>query len=185
MTAPTITPPRLQLQGWRDADLESFAAMNADPPVMEFYPKTLDRIESDASARRAQAFLEQRGFGLWAVEELGGAPFIGYVGLDEPTFEAHFAPCVEIGWRVAFAQWRHGFATEAASIVLAYAFEKLSIPEVVSFTAVSNMRSQRVMERLGMWQSQHDDFEHPSIRRGHPRRQHVLDRATNPSRRTD
>jgi ribosomal-protein-alanine N-acetyltransferase len=185
MAAPTITTARLRLRNWRDADLEAYASMNADQRVMEFYLNTLDHAESDASARRAQAFLDERGFGLWAVEELGGAPFIGYVGLDEPKFEAHFTPCIEIGWRLSFAHWGYGYASEAASVVLAHAFDGLGIPEVVSFTAANNLRSRRVMERLGMRQSRNEDFEHPSIPHGHPLRRHVLYRATKSSKRTD
>ena len=116
----------------------------------------------------------RHGFGLWAVEVPGSAPFVGFVGLAVPRFEAHFAPCVEIGWRLAAEYWSRGYATEAASAVLAHAFGPLGLAEVVSFTAPANLRSRRVMERLGMTRSPADDFEHPGLSEGHPLRPHVL-----------
>jgi RimJ/RimL family protein N-acetyltransferase len=174
MAAPTLFTKRLRLRGWRDSDLEPFAELNADPHVMQFYPRPLDRARSDASADRIRATLDARGFGLWAVEASDAAPFLGYVGLAEPAFRSHFTPCVEIGWRLAHRYWGHGYATEAAKAVLDHAFGALGLSEVVSFTAQDNRRSRRVMERLGMSYSSRDDFEHPDIPVGHPLRPHVL-----------
>ena len=176
MTTGTITTPRLRLRPWRDEDLPAFAALNADPRVMEHYPKTLSRAESDALAARIRAGFARHGFGLWAVEVSGRAAFIGYVGLAVPTFEARFTPCVEIGWRLAAEHWGQGYATEAAHAILAHAFGPLGLGEVVSFNATANRRSRRVMERLGMTRSPADDFEHPSLPEGHPLRPHVLHR---------
>ncbi|MBV8591801.1 MAG: GNAT family N-acetyltransferase [Acetobacteraceae bacterium] len=170
----TIVTQRLRLRLWRDEDLAAFAAINADPRVMEHYPKMLDRAESDASAVRIRRHLAERGFGLWAVEVPGVAGFIGYVGLSEPAFQAHFTPCVEIGWRLAVEHWGKGYATEAARAALAHAFGPLGLKEVVSFTVPPNRRSRRVMEHLGMRSSPYDDFDHPCLPEGHKLRRHVL-----------
>ena len=174
MTAANLTTERLQLRAWRDADLEPFAALNADARVMEHYPKVLSRLESDALAGRAGSRLLERGFGLWAVEIPGEAPFIGYVGLAEPSFKAAFTPCIEIGWRLAYEHWGHGYASEAASEVLRHGFETLRLTEIVSFTSAGNARSRRVMERIGMQRLSGEDFDHPSLPEGHPLRRHVL-----------
>ena len=170
----TLTTERLRLRSWREADIAPFAALNADPRVMEFYPRLATFAESEVFAKRANAKLFERGFGLWAVEAPGLAPFIGYVGLAEPSFSAHFTPCVEIGWRLAWEHWGRGYATEAARAALRHAFGFLGLQEVVSFTAQDNWRSRRVMERLGMRHSPTDDFHHPSLPEGHALRRHVL-----------
>jgi RimJ/RimL family protein N-acetyltransferase len=175
---PTIRTPRLLLRPWRDEDLPAFAAMNADPKVMEFFPRPLDRGESDAVAARIRDHLTRRGFGFWAVEVPGVADFIGFVGLSVPTFEAHFTPCVEIGWRLACEHWGRGYATEAARSALDFGFRQLALDEIVSFTAHANVRSRRVMERIGMTHSPIDDFDHPALSEGHPLRRHVLYRAS-------
>jgi RimJ/RimL family protein N-acetyltransferase len=168
---------RLVLRRWRDADREPFAALNSDPEVMRYFPARATRAQSDALVDRQQELFDVRGWGLWAVEVLGGAPFVGFVGLNEPRFEAHFTPAVEIGWRLGREHWGHGYATEAGRAVLAFAFGELRLEEVVSFTTVANERSRRVMERLGMTRDPSDDFEHPSLPPGHPQRPHVLYRA--------
>jgi len=173
-TMPTLTTPRLLLRPWRDADLPAFAALNADPRVMEFLPKPLAAAESDELAGRIRANCESRGFGLWAVEILGDAPFIGFVGLNVPRFEAHFTPCVEVGWRLAFEHWGNGYAIEAARAAARFAFEQLGLSEIVSFTVPENIRSRRVMERLGMAHNPADDFDHPILPPGDRLRRHVL-----------
>jgi len=170
----TIETERLLLRPWRDADLEPFAALNADPEVMEFLPDVLTREQSDAFARRIHAHFAEHGFGLWAVEVAGGAPFVGFVGLAVPRFEAHFTPCVEVGWRLAREHWGSGYATEAALGALAYGFGELGLHEIVSFTVPANVRSRRVMERIGMVRDPLDDFEHPVLPPGDPLRRHVL-----------
>jgi ribosomal-protein-alanine N-acetyltransferase len=173
----------LVLRGWRDGDLAPFAALNADPGVMEHLPAVLSRAESDALAARIRAELTERGFGLWAVELPGEAGFIGFTGLALPRFEAHFTPCVEVGWRLARAHWGRGYATEAARAALAHGFGALGLDEVVSFTAVGNARSRHVMQKLGMTRDPADDFEHPGLPPGHPLRRHVLYRIRNPAAR--
>lgn len=165
---------RLLLRRWRDEDREVFAALNADPRVMAFFPCCLDRTGSDAMVDRIEAHFSEHGFGLWAVEVRDGASFIGFTGLAIPRFAAPFMPCVEIGWRLAFEHWGCGYATEAARLALEYGFGPAGLPEIVSFTAATNLRSRAVMERLGMRRDPADDFDHPSLPHGHALRRHVL-----------
>jgi RimJ/RimL family protein N-acetyltransferase len=172
--APRLETRRLRLRAWSERDLAAFAGLNADPRVMEFFPKPLERTESDALALRIREHFARHGFGLWAVEVPGVADFIGFVGLSVPSFRAPFMPCVEIGWRLAHDHWGRGYATEAARAALSVGFRDLTLDEIVSFTVPLNWRSRRVMERLGMTRSAFDDFEHPALPEGHVLRPHVL-----------
>lgn len=165
--------PRLFLRQWRPADQAPFAAINADPKVMEFFPAPLSRQESDAIAARCHALIAERGWGFWAVESKVGGTFIGFVGLHIPRAELPFFPCVEIGWRLASTHWGKGLATEAAKGALRVGFQTLRLEEIVSFTAVGNTRSRKVMLRLGMVEDK-ATFEHPDIPAGHPLREHAL-----------
>jgi ribosomal-protein-alanine N-acetyltransferase len=164
-------------------DLAPFAALNADPRVMEHFPALLSREESDAMAARIGAHFEQHGFGLWAVEIPNVTSFAGFTGRSVPRFEAHFTPCVEIGWRLAPEHWGFGYAQEGARVVLDFAFTTQGLDEVVSFTATGNLRSRRVIERIGMVRDPADDFDHPSLPEGHRRRRHVLYRMARPTYR--
>jgi RimJ/RimL family protein N-acetyltransferase len=179
--SPTLETSRLRLRLWRDDDFAPFAALNADPRVMEHFPGILARAESDALAARIRDGLLNRKFGLWAVAVPGVAEFIGFVGLTEPSFSAPFTPCVEIGWRLAYDYWGHGYATEAALAALGYGFERLGLREILSFTTPANQRSRNVMERIGMTRNPADDFDHPRLPEGHPLRKHVLYRALRPA----
>jgi RimJ/RimL family protein N-acetyltransferase len=143
---------------------------------MEHFPAPLTRAESAAFAALIRVRFATDGYGLWAVEVAGNAPFIGFVGLAAPSFDASFTPCTEIGWRLAFDAWGHGYATEAARAVLRDGFTRVGLDEIVSFTATENVRSQRVMQRLGMRFS--ETFEHPRLPEGHRLRPHVLYRIT-------
>ena len=175
MTATTtLTGPRVHLRPWREADRAPFAALNADPRVMEFFPGRLSRREGDAMVDGIERHFREHGFGLWAIEVPSVAPFIGFAGLSHKTFAAPFTPCVEVGWRLAFAHWGHGYATEAAQLALAHGFGPLGLPEIVSYTTAANRRSLAVMERLGMRRNPADDFDHPSLPENHPQRRHVL-----------
>lgn len=195
-----LVTDRLILRQWSESDREPFAILNADPVVMEFFPSTLTRAESDAMADRVQMRLDENGWGLWAVEvvekrlpstiqdssdrrmgeneyanrALPGVPFIGYVGLAEPRFQSHFTPCMEIGWRLDRHHWGCGYATEAALAVCRFAFEQLKLPEIVSFTSTINLRSRKVMERLGMTHDPADDFDHPNLPKDGRLCRHVL-----------
>jgi RimJ/RimL family protein N-acetyltransferase len=152
---------------------------------MEHFQAPLSRAESDALVDRIEAAFNQRGFGLWAVEVTAGAPFIGFVGLSVPTFEAHFTPAVEVGWRLAPEHWGRGYATEAARAAVDFGFTSAGLDEIVSFTVAANTRSVAVMERLGMTHDPVDDFDHPRIPPGHALRRHVLYRLKRPRQRGD
>jgi RimJ/RimL family protein N-acetyltransferase len=165
---------RLVLRRWRPEDREPFARLNADPRVNEFLPGPLLRAESDARADRIEAHFQKHGFAQWAVEIPGITPFAGFVGLSIPGFEAPFMPCVEIGWRLAADYWNRGYATEGARAALAFGFQWLKLAEIVSFTVPGNLRSRRVMEKLGMTHSVNEDFDHPLLPEGHRLRRHVL-----------
>ena len=173
MTADLHTP-RLLLRRWRESDRDPFARLNADPRVMEYFPAPLSRGDSNLMVDRIQDHFDRYGHGLWAAELPSTAEFIGFIGLNVPTFESHFTPCVEIGWRLAFEHWGRGLATEGARAVLHHAFTTLALPEIVAFAAAGNLRSRRVMEKLGMTYNPHDDFHHPRLKEGHPLRPHVL-----------
>lgn len=170
----TLTTARLTLRQWLPGDLEPFAALNADPAVMEFMPALLSREQSAQFIAGAAADLERRGFGIWAVEERAGGSFAGCVGLNVPSFDAPFTPCVEILWRLARHAWGRGFATEAARACLGLGFGTLGLEEVVAFTVPGNTRSRALMERLGMRRDALGDFAHPRLPPAHPLAHHVL-----------
>lgn len=175
---------RLILRQWRAADREPFVRMNQDPAVMEHFPALLSSAETEAAVGRIEAHFARHGFGLWAAERRDTGQFIGYIGLAVPRFEAAFTPCVEIGWRLAREHWGNGFATEGAREAIKCAFQKLDLAEIVSFTVPANIRSRRVMEKLGMTHDSREDFDHPSIAEGDPKRRHILYRLKNPVRHT-
>jgi ribosomal-protein-alanine N-acetyltransferase len=145
---------------------------------MAHLPGPISREDSDATVTRIDAHLAAHGFTFWAVEIPDEVPFAGFVGLVVPKFEAHFTPCMETGWRLAREHWGKGYAVEAATVALRAAFGPLAREEVVALTVPGNVRSRRVMERLGMHCSPADDFDHPLLAEGHPLRRHVLYRIT-------
>ncbi|PIS03195.1 MAG: GNAT family N-acetyltransferase [Chlamydiae bacterium CG10_big_fil_rev_8_21_14_0_10_42_34] len=169
---------RLILRPWKSSDLESFAVMNADPKVMQFYSNPLFREESDALAHRIQNHIAERGYGFWAVELLETQAFIGYIGLNYWSLNASFAPCVDIGWRIASEYWGKGYATEGASEALRYGFEVIQLEEIVSMATLHNLRSRRVMEKLHMTYNPEENFYHPMMPREHPLALRVLYRLT-------
>lgn len=169
---------RLVLRHWRPEDREPFAALNADPVVMEHFPAPLARAESDALVDRIEAAFEEHGWGLWAAEVPGVADCIGFIGLAIPGFEAPFTPCVEVGWRLAKEHWGRGYAPEGAREALRFAFDEIRLDEVLSFTYVGNDKSRRVMEKIGLRHDPADDFDHPRVPDGHRIKRHVLYRIT-------
>ena len=174
MSVPTIETPRLILRGWRDDDVDEWARMSADPRVMEFYPDVYDRARSESSAARMRAGLERDGYGLWAVERKDNGRFAGIIGINDIPYDVPFVPAREIGWRLAFDAWGHGYATEGAAAALDFAFSRVGWDEVVAMTSLLNLRSQRVMERLGMLRDRSADFDHPHVPEGHRLKRHVL-----------
>lgn len=170
----SLQTERLLLRHWRDEDVDSFATLNADAQVMEHFPSLLSREQTDTVTSRIRAHFTERGFGLWAVELKETGEFIGFVGLQVPTFDAHFMPCVEVGWRLDKRFWGKGYAPEAAVASLRDGYERLGLEEIVSMTTTTNKKSMRVMEKLGMSRDPADDFDHPRIPEGHRLRRHVL-----------
>lgn len=175
--AQSLRTPRLLLRQWRPEDRVPFAELNADPDVMAYFPQCLNRSQSDALAARCEDMIARDGWGFWAVEHRGDGAFLGFVGLHRINDGLPFAPCVEIGWRLAARYWERGYATEAAQAALSFAFNELQLAEVVSFTTVNNRRSRAVMERLGM-SATPDTFNHPALPPDSPLRQHCLYRIT-------
>lgn len=174
VSTPTLQTPRLLLRPWRNDDLAPFAALNADPRVMAYFPNTLSRAQSDAMVGRIRQHFVAHGYGLWALETRGGAPFIGFVGLKQVDFEAPFVPAVEVGWRLSFDAWGHGYASEGAREVLRFSFEQAGLEQVVSFTAAGNTRSRAVMSRIGLTHDPSQDFDHPRLAFESPLRRHVF-----------
>ena len=167
-----IKTKRLLLRQWQEEDYEPFARMNADPRVMEFFPNLKTRQESDAMIKKMSNHIAQFGWGFWAASLIETDQFIGFIGLEEVSFKATFTPAVEIGWRLCYDFWGRGYASEGALASLQYGFQVLKLDEIVSFTAVQNLRSRAVMERIGMHYD--SDFEHPKLPEGHALRNHVL-----------
>jgi RimJ/RimL family protein N-acetyltransferase len=172
-----IETPRLVLRPWRDADREPFYRITSDPRVMEFFPAILTREQSDALVDKCIAHFKAHGFTYFAAELRETGELAGFIGMANVPFEAHFTPCVEIGWRLGFEFWNRGLATEGARAALRFGFERLGLDEIVAFTVPLNVRSRRVMEKLGMTHNPADDFDHPRIAEGHPLRRHLLYRA--------
>lgn len=174
MDHPIIKTERLILRPWKEDDLKSFAKLNADPRVREFFPSTLSQKESDELAKQLSDLIEKNGYGFWAVSAPGISDFIGFIGIEHVTFEAPFTPAVEIGWRIAHEYWGRGYATEGAMAALEYGFNTLNLNEIVSFTPTQNKRSANVMKKIGMTHYPEEDFDHPKLEEGHPLRRHVL-----------
>ncbi|MDN5852839.1 MAG: GNAT family N-acetyltransferase [Actinomycetia bacterium] len=172
-----LVTDRLVLRQWRTGDRELFAEMNASPVVMEHFPARMTREGSDSFVDRISARIDREGWGLWALEVAETGEFIGFTGLSVPSFEAHFTPAVEVGWRLSPHAWGFGYASEAARCALAYGFETLGLHEIVSFTTTTNVRSQAVMQRIGMTYDPADDFDHPNVAASSPFNRHVLYRA--------
>jgi RimJ/RimL family protein N-acetyltransferase len=171
---PQLRTERLLLRRWREGDREPFAAINADREVMEHFPATLSQERSDALIERFERCFDEHGYGLWAVELPGEQPLIGFVGLAPVEIDVAFAPSVELGWRLARDCWGRGIATEAATRAVAFAFAQLRLQELVAYTAVGNLRSRRLMQRLGMQRDPAEDFLHPDLPGGHRLARHIL-----------
>ncbi len=173
--------PRLCLRPWREDDLDAWLALHADPHVMQWLGTTGDRAEMLARFIAVQKRFDERGYGWWALQVNGGA-VVGAIGLQPTPFEASFTPAHEVGWRLASTAWGHGYATEGAHAALDYGFDVLRLDEIVAFTAATNERSRRVMERLGMIRDPLHDFDNPRLTPEDPLRPHVLYRVRSKSR---
>ncbi len=164
---------RLRLVVWREQHVAPFAEMNADPEVMRYFPRTLSEAETRATVHSWSSQFAEKGWSNWAVELKASGAFIGFIGLSVPRRQLPFSPCVEVGWRLARRFWGNGYATEGAKASLEIAFHRLRLTEVVSFTALANKPSRRVMERIGMSDTG-QDFDHPAVPDGSPLRRHCL-----------
>ena len=174
----SIETSRLVLRHWQAGDLEPFHQLNSDPNVMRYFPATLSKQESDSIAERLSQIIEKKGWGFWAVELKGTNEFIGFVGLlSQDKSAIPETPFVEIGWRLSYAHWGKGYASEAAHACLKFAFEQLTLDAVYAFTALPNKPSRKVMERLGMHNTR-QDFDHPSLAKGHVLERHCLYKIT-------
>lgn len=175
-----ITTPRLRLRSWREADIEPFVAMSNDREVMAHFPSLLAHSDVEAVIERQQQFIDEHGYGFWALEVIGGPPVIGFCGIKDVLFDVPWKPAVEVGWRLGRDAWGKGYATEAARAAVAYGFETLGLAEIVAFLLPMNRRSAAVCERLGMTRDPSRDFEHPLIAEGtisvggFPQRQHIV-----------
>jgi RimJ/RimL family protein N-acetyltransferase len=165
---------RLILRTWSMDDLDAMAAIDCDLKVGEFLPRGANRAATEAGIQRIMKHYQEKGFSLYAVELKATHEFIGFVGLSTPSFQAHFTPTVEIGWRLGSQHWNKGYATEAAKAVMHYAFTVLDLKELVSFTVVANQASRRVMEKIGLHHEPQHDFDHPNLEEGSPLKRHVL-----------
>ncbi len=174
----TIRTDRLVMRRWQDSDRDAYAAMNADPEVMRYFPATLDRAASNASMDRIEELFDQQGFGLWALEVADSGDFIGFTGLNPMPAGVPGAGGMEVGWRLARHAWHQGFATEAATAAVDVAFSGAGLDRIWSMTAVLNRPSQAVMLRLGM--IPHALFDHPKLAAGHPLRRHIAYRLERP-----
>lgn len=171
---PTIETKRLVLRQWCSTDLEPLSRLNADPRVMEYFPSVLTYEESQALLQREYNHIEEHGWGKWAVALKETGELIGRIGLEEVDFQVSFSPNIELGYRLAFEHWSKGYASEGASAVLKYGFNRLGLNEIIAFTPVQNLRSQLVMQRIGMYHDPKDDFDHPKLPKGHYLQRHVL-----------
>lgn len=176
-----LATARILMRPWRDSDRQPFAAMNADPDVMRYFPALMTAAQSDALVDRIQAQLNHHGWGLWALEVDGG--FIGFTGLAPVKPPNPVAGGVEVGWRLTRSAWGRGYATEAGRAALSFGFDALRLDEVVSFTAVPNEASRAVMRRLGMTHNPARDFEHPALPPAHELQAHVLYAISQPAYR--
>lgn len=167
-----LSTDRLGLRRWVARDIEPFIRMNGDPAVMQHFPRAYTREESIAMVGRIEAFFDEYGYSLYALELRSTGEFIGFTGFAQPSFDSWFTPCIEIGWRLRQEYWGQGFATEAARACLEHGLQTLGLKKVYSFTAILNTRSEKVMLRIGM--TRLGEFDHPRIGPGHPLRPHVL-----------
>lgn len=174
-----IKTERLILRKWHEADHASFINMNRDPIVMQYFPKLYKAEESLWLIEKSNKQIDELGYGLFACEIAETKIFIGFVGLNVPSFQSHFTPCVEIGWRLASPYWGKGYATEAAQEVLNLGFKNFNLKEIVSFTVPQNQSLRRVMTKIGMKQDLNGSFYHPNLPRNHPFSLHVLYRIQN------
>lgn len=167
-----ITTARLGLRPWHKSDFEPYADMNQDAEVMKYFPSLFDLEQTRQSMQRQIDQQQASGFCFWATDRLDTQALIGFIGISRPRFKTSFSPCIEIGWRLMKEHWGQGLATEGAMACVSYARDELQIPELFSFTPLSNKPSERVMQKIGMQLL--GTFRHPKIPLEHPLNEHLL-----------
>ena len=175
-----IQTVRLILRDWRDEDRSAYAAIDADPIVMEHLGGVQTRAQSDAGIDRQIARATRGEPCFWAAEQRDDGALIGFIGVKRIDFDAPFAPGHEIGWRLGAAYWGQGLASEGARAALTYTFEAFGLSEIFAITVPANLRSQAVMRRIGMTRVEGGDFDHPLLHEGDPLRRHILYRIARP-----
>lgn len=166
---------RLGFREWKNTDSLPFSKMNMDLEVMEFFPRILTKVESNNLVEKIKLMFAEYNYGLYAVDRLDSNEFMGFIGFWHPNFESEFTPCIEIGWRIKRQEWNNGFATEGASRCLKFGFENLNFSEVVSLTSTVNLKSERVMKKIGM--TKLGEFEHPDIQDKSILKKHIIYKA--------
>ena len=167
------------LRPWKDSDFEVFAEMHADPEVMRYLLGPMSRDDAAGAFARLRKAIDERGWGVWAVEVDG--VFAGMTGLMIPRWPLPCMPCTEILWRLRREYWGRGVAFAAATLALDRGFTEVGLTEIVALTTPPNVRSIRLMERLGFTRDWAGDFDHPAVPEGHALRRHVLYRKTRPT----
>lgn len=156
-----FTSARLGFRNWNTEDIEPFTALNADPEVMQYFPKTLSRQESAEFMFRLQTHYQEQGFTYFAVDLLESGEWIGFIGLFTQDFPSSFTPAIDLGWRLTLESHGYGYATEGAKRCLAYAWSELSLKQVISICPLVNHVSERVMQKIGM--QKQGEFKHPKL----------------------
>ncbi|GAA3734299.1 GNAT family N-acetyltransferase [Salinicoccus jeotgali] len=175
-----IKTKRLILRDWQDSDIHPFIKMNQDPDVRRYFPSKLSEEDSKNFVREAQKDIEDRGFGLFAIERRDNGAFIGFAGMqvleENGPFRLEFLPCIEIGWRLSKRNWNQGFATEAALGVLKFSERHTDIKEIYALAAQKNRPSINVMEKIGM--KKIGEISHPLVEDGHSLKPHIVYKMT-------
>ena len=169
-----IETPRLLMRRWREADLDPYAALMADPRVADWLGGVLTRAETAARIERQLQSIDRDGFGRLAVERRADGAFLGHCGLMQAHPDIPFAPAMEAGWALIPDAWGQGYAAEAARAVVEDGFVRLGLAEIVAFTTPANLRSQAVMARAGFVRDPSRDFDHPALAQDHPLRPHIV-----------
>ena len=172
-----VETDRLILRQWKDSDYANFALLTASQAVMKYFPNTLTKEQSNAGVDLGKSSIESKGYGFWAAELKHTKEFIGFIGINDPGDSMPFSPCIEIGWRLAQKFWGRGLASEGARASLQFAFTKLGLSEIVSFTPVLNHNSEKVMQRIGMLNTT-QNFLHPGLNKDHELAEHLLYKIT-------
>lgn len=166
---------RLVLRSWRDADRTPFAAMSADPEVMQHLDGVVSRTDSDAIIDRLASVERDQGHTFWAIERRDDAKFLGFCGLRRGGHADTPVPIeLEIGWRLARHAWGRGYAREAAQASIDWGWANQPDDRISAWTVQANSGSWGLMLRLGMVHRPELDFDHPRFADGHRLRRHIV-----------